>query len=190
MPYFRPGGAGNAQVGGSMARIAGLLAPGTPTPRRGSVSDDGPSVARQELQQLLKGVNKKEFKMAESPSAGTVASARGLALLAAAMADQGQVGNYETAINQKFRVTISSAKNLLKYCLFDCQGPRGRPATDVRRDVELDARGADQAQNLSVSRDQLQPGRSQLLWVSGLLILYYRYSAARMRGPRSKSTKK
>ena len=95
-----------------------------------------------------------------------------LALLAAAMADQGQVGNYETAINQKFRVTISSAKNLLKYCLFDCQGPRGRPATDVRRDVELDARGADQAQNLSVSRDQLQPGRSQLLWVSGLLKLY------------------
>ena len=137
------------------------------------------------MNEKLDVVNKKEFKMAESPSAGTVASARGLALLAAAMADQGQVGNYETAINQKFRVTISSAKNLLKYCLFDCQGPRGRPATDVRRDVELDARGADQAQNLSVSRDQLQPGRSQLLWVSGLLLLYYRYSAARMRGPRS-----
>ena len=42
----------------------------------------------------LEVMNKKAFKMAESPSAGTMASARGLAKLAAAMADQGQVGKY------------------------------------------------------------------------------------------------
>ena len=40
-------------------------------------------------------VNRREFKMAESPSAGTMASARGMAKLAAAMADQGQVGEFE-----------------------------------------------------------------------------------------------
>ena len=40
-------------------------------------------------------VNKREFKMAESPSAGTMASARGIAKLAAAMADQGQVGEFD-----------------------------------------------------------------------------------------------
>ena len=47
-------------------------------------------------------VNKREFKMAESPSAGTMASARGMAKLAAAMADQGQVGEF----NRKIRVAI------------------------------------------------------------------------------------
>ena len=36
-------------------------------------------------------VNKREFQMAESTSAGAMASARGMAKLAAAMADQGQV---------------------------------------------------------------------------------------------------
>ena len=40
-------------------------------------------------------VNRREFKMAESPSAGTMASARGIAKLAAAMADQGQVGEFD-----------------------------------------------------------------------------------------------
>ena len=40
-------------------------------------------------------VNKREFKMAESPSAGTMASARGMAKLAAAMADQGEVGKFK-----------------------------------------------------------------------------------------------
>ena len=51
------------------------------------------------MTEKLEVMNKKAFKMAESPSAGTVASARGLAKLAAAMADQGQVGkgNFKSA---------------------------------------------------------------------------------------------
>ena len=43
------------------------------------------------MEAKLSVVNKREFKMAESPSAGTMASARGMAKLAAAMADQGEV---------------------------------------------------------------------------------------------------
>ena len=40
--------------------------------------------------ELYNGDNGKQFKMGESPSFGTLASARGLAKLAAAMADRGQ----------------------------------------------------------------------------------------------------
>ena len=46
--------------------------------------------------ELYNGDAGKQFKMGESPSFGTLASARGLAKLAAAMADRGQESNQNT----------------------------------------------------------------------------------------------
>ena len=43
--------------------------------------------------ELYNGDKGKPFKMGESPSFGTLASARGMAKLAAAMADRGQASN-------------------------------------------------------------------------------------------------
>ena len=61
--------------------------------------------------ELYNGDKGKQFKMGESPSFGTLASARGMAKLAAAMADRGQASNSRT-VQTVYRVPICPRGNL------------------------------------------------------------------------------
>ena len=61
--------------------------------------------------ELYNGDKGKPFKMGESPSFGTLASARGMAKLAAAMADRGQASNSRT-VETVYRVAVCPRGNL------------------------------------------------------------------------------
>ena len=64
-------------------------------------------------------INSREFRLGESPSFGTAASARGMAKLAAAMANRGEVG----------RLSVSMLIQVLIYICRNCkQMPEGRGA--------------------------------------------------------------
>ena len=75
--------------------------------------------------ELYNGDKGKPFKMGESPSFGTLASARGMAKLAAAMADRGQASNSTNTSRQ-----TSSACFHIKYNIktsIILQMPEGGP---------------------------------------------------------------